>query len=355
MPHKYTAAVIGVGKAGGGEPKGGGHAIGYTHAKMFQSNPRIDLAAGVDINPQNLAAFQEKFSVARGFASHETMLRELKPDLVSIGTYVGLHATMIIAAARAGVKGILCEKPFLASPVECETISELVVETGVKIIVAHVRRYRPAFRRARDLLDSGAIGQPIAFLSGIADWDLSEWGSHWLDMFRFLNHDRQVEWVFGQARVRNLRGYGHAMEDHAVAYFQFDNGIKGILDGGHPMNGGGDMTLIGTNGTLRIADENKLTLTNHDGQKTESFGDDAGQGWDACWTAALSDLITWIESGPEPEIGLTNMLKTSELNLAAYLSAVRGDRIDLPLDDQTEEWPVEELARRAARAESGPD
>ncbi len=38
-----------------------------------------------------------------------------------------------------------------------------------------------------------------------------------------------------------------------------------------------------------------------------------------------------------------------EVNLAAYLSAVRGDRIDLPLDAEAmalDEWPVEILARR---------
>jgi hypothetical protein len=45
-------------------------------------------------------------------------------------------------------------------------------------------------------------------------------------------------------------------------------------------------------------------------------------------------------------LGLQNMLLTSELNLAAYLSAVQGDRIDLPLDYTLTEWPVEVLARR---------
>jgi hypothetical protein len=41
--------------------------------------------------------------------------------------------------------------------------------------------------------------------------------------------------------------------------------------------------------------------------------------------------------------------RVGELNLAAYLSALRGDRIDLPLADadlQVNEWPVELLARR---------
>ena len=297
MSTRYSAAVIGVGKAGGGGPKGGGHAIGYTHAEMFQSDPRVKLVAGADINADNLKA-SDKFTVPRGLASYQDMLREIKPDLVSIGTYVGLHCEMIEAAATAGVKGILCEKPFVASVPQLRRVQKIIAETGVKLVVAHVRRYRPAFERARELFNNGSIGTPILCVSGIADWDLSEWGSHWLDMFRFLNHDQPIAWVMGQARVRDFRGYGHAMEDHAVAYFQFDNGVRGLLDGGKGLNGGGDMTLVGTAGTIRIENEITVTLTNQAGPTVETFDKDLLAGWPALWTKALGDLIDWIEGGP---------------------------------------------------------
>ena len=83
-PHrKYKAAVIGVGKAGGGGPKGGGHAIGYTHAQMFQSDPRVQLVAGADPNPQNLSAFAEKFTVPLLYPSAAAMFTNITPDIVS--------------------------------------------------------------------------------------------------------------------------------------------------------------------------------------------------------------------------------------------------------------------------------
>src|SRR4051794_2086851 len=91
----YTAAVIGVGKAGGGGPKGGGHAIGHTHATMFCHDPRVSLIAGADPNAENLSAFQQKFQVPRGFASAADMFESLVPDIVSIGTYVNLHCELI--------------------------------------------------------------------------------------------------------------------------------------------------------------------------------------------------------------------------------------------------------------------
>ncbi|MCL4826218.1 MAG: Gfo/Idh/MocA family oxidoreductase [Caldilinea sp.] len=343
----YTAAVIGAGKAKDeGFMKGGGHRIGYTHGETYRRNKRTRLVAVADINAENLRAYQESFDLEQGFADYRKMLAVVQPDIVSICTYVGLHRQMIVDACQAGVKGIICEKPFLSAPVDLGVVAAAAATFGTKIVVPHMRRYFPAFARAKDLYAGGEIGEPLLCIAGIPGWDLSEWGSHWLDMFRFFHDDQPVEWVFGQARVRDQRGYGHAMEDHAVAYFGFVNGGKAILDGGMKMAGEWTMTLVGTSGTIRIRGEDELVIQRADGQRTESYTDHPRSSYPAIWDCLLVDLIAWLDGGAEPMLGLTNMLKTSELNLAAYMSALRGDRIDLPLVSDVSEWPVEVLARR---------
>jgi predicted dehydrogenase len=338
------AAIIGVGKAGQGSPdKGGGHQIGYTHTQTYKDNARVALVAGADINAENLAAWREKFQVPAGYADHREMLSREKPDIVSICTYVGLHRRMIEDCARAGVKGIFCEKPFLASPADIAAVRQVIQETGVKIIVAHIRRYIPVFIRARELIQTGAIGEPLLFSAGIPGWDLSEWGSHWLDMFRFFNNDRPVRWVMGQARVRGSRGYGHALEEHAVAYWEFANGCKGLLDGGHAVTQPFTMILTGTEGEIRIVKEEALILTNAAGRREETHPQPAT----GVWAPSLDSLLAWMEGSPEPTLGAQNVLATCELNLAAYMSAVQGDRIDLPLTDHSlAEWPLEISARK---------
>jgi predicted dehydrogenase len=343
MKKTYTSAVIGVGAANKSNIKGGGHRIGYTHANMYRRNPRITLSAGADINPANLQAFREAFQLTSGFEDYKQMLRTLKPDIVSICTYLGLHRSMIEAAAGAGVKGIICEKPFLASPADLRAVQELAQETGVKIVVPHIRRYRPAFIRARELYNNGSVGSQIMCMAGLENWDLSEWGSHWLDMFRFFHNDQPVRYVMGQTRVRNLRGYGHAMEDHAIAYFEFENGARGLVDGGRKLPGE-TMTLVGTQGTIQVIREHELRIQTSEGIRQESFVDDPQSAFDACFDQLLADLITWLDGGPEPMLGLTNVAKSSELNLGAYLSSLRRDRIDLPLQDECSEWPLEALA-----------
>jgi predicted dehydrogenase len=360
----YKAAIIGVGAAANSHGrKGGGHQIGYTHAEMYQRSPRCQLVAGVDINAQNLSAFRDRFNVPQGFADTGEMLRAVKPDIVSIATYVGLHRGFLEQCARAGVNGILCEKPFLASPADIAPVRAIATETGVKIVVAHIRRFRPAFVRARELIRTGAIGTPQLFFSSLGGWDLSEMGSHWFDLMRFFNQDDEVRWVMGQARVRDTKGYGHCIEENAVAHFAFANGVRGLLEAGEGMNGDANFgfVLVGSAGVIRIRAEQALMLETLTGSKVEDFTGTPpaewsrigvkgeSNEWTNLWDCTLADLIGWIEGGPAARSSLESGLRTLEVNHGAYLSALKGDRVDLPLAGellQVDRWPVDVIAGR---------
>jgi len=352
----YTVAMIGCGKANETNPGkvSGGFRIGYYHAKAYAANPRTKLVAAVDINKENLAAFQKEFNVPRGFADYRQMLKEVSPDVVSICTFVGLHREMIEVSAKAGVKGILCEKPFVNSPADLVAVKNIAEETGVKLCICHQRRTQAVFDRARQIYNDGTVGAPVLCLAGIQDWDLSEWGSHWLDMFRFFHNDQPVQWVMGQARVRGERGFGHAMEQHAVATFQFTDGSMGMLDGGHGFTKPDMLVLLGTQGTIRLPNEEKLVIDTAKGRVEEDLtGHSRGNGWQNM----VDDLVAWLDGGDIPQLGLPRTYGSAELNLATYVSVARGDRVDLPLDEEAlklNEWPLEPVARRNAAKASLP-
>ena len=198
----YRAAVIGAGKAKDeGFFKGGGHRIGYTHGEsMGATGARSWRPWRISIR-RTCTRTGKHFDLDQGFADYRELLAAVQPDIVSICTYVGLHRQMIVDACAAGVKGIICEKPFLAAPADLRLVAEAAAASGTKIVVPHMRRYFPAFARAKELYAGGAVGEPLMCIAGIPGWDLSEWGSHWLDMFRFFDDDQPVLWVMGQARV----------------------------------------------------------------------------------------------------------------------------------------------------------
>lgn len=345
------AAIVGVGQAQGkGSPTTGAFRIGYVHAEMYGRTPGFTLVAGADINADNLRAFQDQFKVEHGYPSLEEMLKVETPDVVSICTYVGLHLAMIRTCAEAGVKGIICEKPFVLSPVQLREVRDIVAKTGIKIIVPHFRRYLKAFARANEIYGSGEIGARVVVNAAIGDgWDLSEWGSHWLDMFRFFHSDDMPEWVLGQARVTGRRGFGHAMEDHAVVCMEFPGGGRAVLETGvHYLNDGVTMSLTGSRGAIVVLGEDKLRVYSETGVREENY---EGPDFVEAWCAMAADFCDWVNGGPAPSLAFDHVADTSELNLGTYLSMVDGDRVEFPLRHAIDEWPVEALARRSAASQ----
>jgi predicted dehydrogenase len=331
MNNQYLpkTAIVGCGKGG---PGVGAHSIGYRHAEAY-SKMGYPIVGACDLNADNLSNFVEKYEVPHFSEDLKTMLEVSEPELVSICTYVGSHLPIFQMCVEAGVRAIFLEKPLCLTKADGLAMLGLADQHGTKVVVNHYRRYLPRFLKTKRLIDAGAIGDPVFYVAGIDDWDLMEWGTHWLDMFRFLSGDQEVEWVMGQAEVTERKGYGHVMEDHALAYFSFTDGSKGLLDGGCGFKGEKAMRIVGTRGIIEIPEREPASYLNADGrtefaQGTNIHYDDN----DAAWLNLLADLASWCDGGAKPQCCLENALKSSELYLAAYESALQRGRIVPPLN-----------------------
>jgi len=341
----YTVAVVGCGKGGKGI---GGHSIGYAHGMDWKASPRARLVGACDLDAENLGAFCRHFEVPVGRENFLAMLEEVKPEIVSICTYAGTRPSLVEACAKAGVKGIWCEKPFALSMDAARKMVDQCDEYGMKMIVNHCRRPLAIFCRVRDLLCEGKIGEPMFFAGSLENWDQMEWGTHWHDIFRFWAGDQPVTWVMGQARSTGARtGYGHIIEEHSLGYYSFADGTRALLDGGVKFRGDNILSVFGTEGVLHIKRDNHVVLINHEGLLEVS---DLGSPHPPAYGSELSlrvphSLLDWLEGGTEPELSAANALKSTEVYLAVYESAKRGDRIDLPLARQGD-FPLNAVAAR---------
>lgn len=344
----YRSIIIGVGK--GGDGKAGAHSIGYAHADAYRRNPRTQLVGGCDLSAENLAKFSTIYELEATSQNLDDLLKKTQPDIVSLCTYVGARRAVLEQCLAAGVKIIWCEKPLALTMEDARAMETAAERAGAKIVVNHLRRYHPGFQVARKLIQEGAIGQLSMMTASIGGWDLMEWGTHWLDMMRFLNGDQAVTWVMGQARCTpEKKGYGHVMEQHAISYFSFENGARGFLDGGCGIPGSSSIRAIGSAGYLDIAEE-KLTLVDKEGLREVKLpaAPEGKSAWENSWNCVIEDLLNWAEGGPESTLSLRNGVLSTELYLAAYESAKQGDQIDLPLLGQRE-FPLDEVARRQGR------
>ncbi len=107
-------------------------------------------------DPRRAAAFATKHGIARTVGSYEELVTDPDVDAVYNPLPNGLHGRWTMAALAAG-KHVLCEKPFTADAAEARVVAA-AVPPGHVVMEAFHYRYHPVFRRARQLLDEGAVG-----------------------------------------------------------------------------------------------------------------------------------------------------------------------------------------------------
>lgn len=352
MSTKCKTAIIGTGR------------IANTHAGAYTRHDGIDLVAGADINAETLDTFRERWNVPQGFSDYEEMLREIQPEIVSICTYADLHWPMLKASVEAGVKGVICEKPMFNSPSELPLVHALVEETGVKIAIGHMRRYGMAHMRAREILESGELGEPTMAVGMLSGGGLAEMGSHWIDLLRYILGDIEVESVLAQTNVHDTITCGHAQEDDAVLHMTFAGNIEGIfLSSDHTLKNNVLTMITCTQGSIQVLGEDDLVVAAPDGVRTEelaneqpeiwkSFGRELPQPWwDYKWDILMHEYVNWIAGGEPPQVRFENAMKATEIYMAGYLSAIRREKISLPLTGdllELNEWPGNLLARLGA-------
>src|SRR5919205_3512560 len=119
-----------------------------------------------------------------GFSEYRTDWREVATDpRIELFDNAGpnnLHAEPTVVAAQAG-KHVICGKPLGRDAAESYDTWQAVAATGVKHMCAFNYRFVPAIRLARDIIESGEIGD-IQHFRGCY---LQEWGTTEGDIWRF--------------------------------------------------------------------------------------------------------------------------------------------------------------------------
>jgi predicted dehydrogenase len=112
--------------------------------------------ASRDLDKAKSAA--SKLGIRKAFGSYEELLSD--PDVEAIYNPLPnhLHVPWSIRAAEAG-KHVLCEKPIAMSVAECRTLIAARDRTGAKIGEAFMVRTHPQWLRAREIANSGEIGE----------------------------------------------------------------------------------------------------------------------------------------------------------------------------------------------------
>lgn len=142
----------------GGIPAGW---LPLSHVEALRAVEGVELAALCDVDAAVATRHGAHYGVGGVYADYRKLIDEIRPDLVTIATRTPNKPAIVDYACRNGVKGIYVEKPLANSIGECMRLLDLVADAGVKLAYGVNRRYHPVYRRARELIAAGDIGEVV--------------------------------------------------------------------------------------------------------------------------------------------------------------------------------------------------
>jgi len=219
-----TAAVIGLGKAGSRFDEEPGRTAPWSHTGAYLAlADRFRIIGAADPDRANAERYRQRCPEVPIYLDAAALLAAVKPEVVSICTPAACHRADLEAALTCpSVKAVWCEKPLATSYADAEAMVSAARQRGVPMVVTYNRRWLPLWRRMRELIHNGTIGDLVC-LRVAAPSRLYSIGSHALDLMRFLAGDPQ------SITSLALPQFEETGEPAAAAMFTYPSGAYGIL------------------------------------------------------------------------------------------------------------------------------
>lgn len=135
----------------------GAGSISELHLSGIAKNPRTKLVGVCDVDEQQARSAATSYDITPYFDVDELLAAE-SLDWLHICTPVQTHFDISKQAIEAGIP-LLIEKPVTETVDELERLDRLANEHGVPISPVHQHLFRPAVVTAREMIESGELGQ----------------------------------------------------------------------------------------------------------------------------------------------------------------------------------------------------
>jgi predicted dehydrogenase len=344
------------------DPGQDGYAMAYRHASGYERLDDCELLACADIVPENATAFAERFDVPHVYEEFETMLTEHDLDVLSVCVPPGVHADVVCGAAETDVPAAIhCEKPIATTWGDCKQMATTCRRHDVALTINHQLRFGAPVRNAKTLLDAGRIGDPERI--ELAAAHLYDTGTHLFDVCGYLTDQEPIEWVIGQVEYTDENvWFGAYNATQGLAQWRYEDGVDGLAATGDSASlVRAKLRVVGSDGVLELGPEDGPPLRVRDSgttgwQTVETNGEgiygprrsrltgalqtvarflpglDERRVLTASQTdRAIADVVRAVREDGRSELHVENALQTTELIFAAWESARRRGRVELPL------------------------
>lgn len=253
--------------------------IGKVHTDNIVSGkcPNVELSAVCDLKEEKLAEAKEKVPSVATFTSAEEMIKSGKINAILVAVPHYDHPKYSIMAMQNGIH-TLVEKPAGVYTKQVKEMNEVAKNAGVVFGIMMNQRTNCIYRKMREIVKSGELGEIKRTNLIITDWyrpqiyyDSGDWRATWSGegggvLLNQCPHNLDLwQWICGmptkiEAKLHYGKWHNIEVEDDVSAYCEYANGATGVFvttTGDTPGTNRFEITF--EKGKL-IAEDNKLMM-----------------------------------------------------------------------------------------------
>lgn len=336
MEKKIVVGVIGAGR------------IGRLHTenivKSFGGSVKVKSLADVNMNDQ-MNDWATGLGIEKVYSDYKEILKDEEINTVIICSSTDTHSAITVEAAEAG-KHIFCEKPIDYDIDRINAALEAVEKAGVVFQVGFNRRFDHNFRKVRELINEGKVGDiqivkvtsrdpapPSAEYAKVSGGMFLDMTIHDFDMVRYLSGSEVTE-VYANAAVLVDPEIGKAGDvDTALITLKFKNGAIGVIDNCRQAVYGYDqrVEVLGTKGGVTVSNDTPSTavLSTADGVIQDKPKYFFLERYMDSFTDEMKEFFSCVRDGKKPSVSGIDGLKPVLIGLAAKKSYAEGRPIKL--------------------------
>lgn len=295
MSTLYKIGIIGAGT------------ITVSHAKALNSlADRAKVVAICDLNAEAAENLARDFNAAV-YTDYNKMIDSEKPDICLVCLPHGLHIRVGLDILKKGAN-LFLEKPMALNKDECTQLMNAAQKNGKSIFVGQTHQYRSVLLKAKELIQTGAIGAPKAIFTEIIAYYNWENRKPWfLDpkmagrgvLFNTAPHQIDHLLFLIESPITKVRGHVSALrpeetvDSDSFAFVEYANGVQGVFSclAGTKLEEPARLSckILGTNGSIQFNPfKNEIQLAKMD--KVEKVECEPNNSFAAEWTECLDAI-----------------------------------------------------------------
>jgi predicted dehydrogenase len=141
-------AIVGCGKIADGP------------VEQIRAIGRGEVVAACDAEPLMVEQLAARTGIPQQFTDYQTMLDQVRPDVVHIATPPESHVFLATKAIEAGCH-VFVEKPFALTRADAKKITDCARQHGRKVCVNYLYNYEPPGLALEALMKQGSLGEVV--------------------------------------------------------------------------------------------------------------------------------------------------------------------------------------------------